>query len=103
MHLLWLVPAALVVGVFAFGLGLFGWCGDGALGCRFGAQQALASAIPPLLVGIIIGALLGAMVAAIPWSPNALLRRRVGISVGICYLVIIVVYVVGTLLTNSWP
>lgn len=103
LHLLWLVPTALVAAVIAFGLGLIGWCGDDALGCRFGPQQALASAIPPVLVAIIVGALLGAVLAVSPWSANTRLRRRLGIAVGVGYLVIVLVYLAATLVEHGWP
>ena len=99
LHLLWLVPVLAIGGLLAFAIGLFGWCGDDALGCTGDAMSTVGSIGPGILVILIAATLMWLVVRAAPWSASALRRRRTAIAVGAGYLALVLAYV---LITGLW-
>lgn len=102
LHLLWIIPLTLLLTSAGFLLSTFGWCGDDALGCRFGPWSALQSAIPPVVAAIFVAMVVGAIYAGVTWSARARLRRRIGLVVGFGYLALVVAFLVITLSINGW-
>ena len=102
-NLVWLIPLAIVLALGGFALGLVGWCGDDALGCRFGPGQAASTIGLGLVLILLVASALFALFSGVSWGPTDRMRRRWGLVIAVSYLVAVACYIVLTALIPRSP